>query len=174
MAKDLWRAEYNRKQMDKLEEMMACLTVCQQLLVTVENVKPLEKMDWAQIELEEHGVLEGLMEDLGIKGCSIGGRVEIDYEEEMEYLERVLDSDGMGEREDGTGMGNKMEMMTTDKVQNTIGIVVNMGEGEYDWMVRKETSNSVEFEINIEAYYSMGTLQFTGPTDNTYQSTPLK
>ena len=132
--------------MDKLEEMMVCLTVCQQQLITAENVKPLEMMDWAQIELEEHDVLEGLMEDLGIKCDSIGGSEEINFEEEMEYLERMLVNDDIVKGDDGASMVNDEGMMTNVKVQDD--------DLEYVWMEMKEASSPVVFEINTRAYFS--------------------
>ena len=58
VAKRKWVVKHSEKQLNTLEEMMACLTMCSKEMEV--------EMEWNEVELEEHMFMENWMKELGI------------------------------------------------------------------------------------------------------------
>ena len=143
VAKDRWRTGYMERQMDNLEELMACLTVCREELGREEYGVQTEVMDWTQTEMVEHSLLDDLIGELGIQNMDMSRTSEVDFEQEMEYLE-MLGHDNGGEEAD-------LDMMSSYNVKYAGGMLRNIGDEdlEYDWLE--------EPGVNTRAYYTCGT-----------------
>ena len=93
-AKTRWLEDHNKKEFDSLEEMMRYLTVYSNELRQEDEIGL--GMDWSEVEKGEHHFLEVLMDDLGIRSKWDDMResvdMEIDLDQEMEYMDRMLKS----------------------------------------------------------------------------------
>ena len=93
-ARGKWVRGNEERQLATLGEMMACLNMY------TEELTKTDEMDWSLIEVEEHHYIEQRMSELGItESCTVKVKV-IDFEDEMEFLDRILEELGDNDHDD--------------------------------------------------------------------------
>ena len=108
-------------------------------------------MEGSQLEKEEHNFLESLMKDLGIEEKWEDRGMEVDFDQEMDYLEDVL----MNLADDvGIGVG---DMFDTGEIndKDMVGGMMN-GCLENIRMVMGESMDQNDLVVNEGAYHSEG------------------
>ena len=151
-AKEKWKAKYEEGKVNNLEQMMSCLTVCSNELLGKEDEMQCVDMDWSQVEMVEHNFLESLMKELGIEEKWEDRGMEVDFDQEMDYLEDVL----MNLADDvGIGVG---DMFDTGEIndKDMVGGMMN-GCLENIRMVMGESMDGNDLVVNEGACHSEGT-----------------
>ena len=91
VARERWVKDNEKRQLYNLEEMMASLSMYSEELVSTDDLVRTEEMEWSLLEVEEHNFIEERMNELGITEVSIINVEMIDFDEEMGYLENILE-----------------------------------------------------------------------------------
>ena len=133
VAKRKWVVKHSEKQLNTLEEMMACLTMCSKEMEV--------EMEWNEVELEEHMFMENWMKELGIEENNRETVVMVDFDWEMQYLDRVL-----AYRESAND-----EKMVSENDKDMV-----VPDADDYWMV-EGPENENQLVVNTVAYFSEGT-----------------
>ena len=133
VAKRKWVVKHSEKQLNTLEEMMACLTMCSKEMEV--------EMDWNEVELEEHMFMENWMKELGIEENNRETVMMVDFDWEMQYLDRVL-----AYRESAND-----EKMVSENDKDMV-----VPDADDYWMV-EGPENENQLVVNTVAYFSEGT-----------------